>query len=104
MASRRSQRLLGRREVRKETNRFFNSIADLRRAHKRLFENKLHASISRRYVGSTGYGLMTCSVRLQAGSDQDAVQLRPFVRRALAYLIDQFDSVSPYQVRLHYLH
>ena len=97
MATERAARLRARREIRKDTNRFFNSINDLRRAHRRLFDPEIHAAINRRYVGGSGYGLMTCSVRCPA-REGEAAKLRPALTRALAYLIDQFDSDSPYQV------
>ena len=97
MATERAARLRARKEIRKDTNRFFNSISDLRRAHRKLFDPSIHAAINRRYVGGSGYGLMTCSVRCPAREGESA-RLRPVLGRALAYLIDQFDSDSPYQV------
>jgi len=85
------------RGYRKNTHRFFNSIYDLKRAHRKLFQSGISASINRRYVGGSSYGLMTCTVRVLAGTAETA-ELRPVLTRAMAYLIDQFDSNFPYEV------
>ena len=62
-----------------------------------MFEPGVYAAINRRYVGGSSHGLMTCTVRVLAGSAETA-ELRPVLARAMAYLIDQFDSDYPYEV------
>jgi len=91
------QELRGVRCFRRVNNLFFESINDLKRAHYKLFSPEPHAAISRRYLGSNGFGLVTCSVRV-LGYKVSNINLRPFIRRGLAALIDQLDGDSPYEV------
>ena len=94
-----SPQLRSGRADRKTTNRFFESIKDLKKAHHKLFSGEVHAAISRRYVGTSTFGLVTCSVRVLA-EGQGEVRLRPYIRRGLAALLDQFDDHLPYEVTL----